>query len=1014
MILARRRSFLFGVTTTSTISLCFLSAVFGSPDKHSVTPKVDFGRDIQPILANNCFECHGSDAHARKAGLRLDTFDCAKRVLAPGSSGKSRLVSRITAEEATRMPPASSGKRLTAAQVALVKTWIDQGAKYAEHWSFVPPRRPSVPKVSNPAWPKNPVDNFVLARLDRENLRPSPPADRATLLRRVYLDLTGLIPSPKEVREFLADNRPDAYERIVDRLLASPHYGERWARRWLDIARYADTNGYEKDRERSIWPYRDWVINAFNSGMPFDRFTVEQLAGDLLPNATQDQNIATGFHRNTMANEEGGIDLAEDRFKSMIDRTNTTGAAWLGMTVGCAQCHNHKFDPISQREYYGLFAFLNNTDEVEADVVTPGSLAKRTEIQRKIDAVETHRADRFPGGHAALDAKVDDWIKTNRLRAARWQVVKTTSVVSQNHATMTVLPDGSILASGDKPNTDTYEIIAVSTLPRITAIRVEALTDPSLPDGGPGRAHFFQRGGFLLSELGVEARSSNGGAFTPIRLIDPSADFEGGGRTVSQCLDGKLDTGWAITGQEGKDHRAVFQLAQPMTHAGGTIMKVRMDQFFVHQVILGRFRISVTDQALPVRAAPFPADVEKALATDVKTPDSRSIVKSWILRTVPEMEPVNAEIASLRKQMPAYPTSLVMRERPAGWERVTHIHQRGEYLKPTEVALPITPKLLPPFPSDGPRNRLGLAKWLVSPKNPLTARVQMNRDWQAFFGRGIVPTVEDFGTRGENPSHPELLDWLATEFMQGGWRMKRMHRLIVTSATYRQVARTSPELQRRDPLNILLARGPRFRVDAELVRDIALSASGLLNPKLGGPSVFPPQPAEVTGQVYGGYQYPTSTGPDRYRRGLYTYWKRTAPFAAVITFDGPTSENACMRRVRSNTPLQALTVMNDEVFVEAAEALAGRVVREGGQTLVDRIEYLYLCTLSRLPMASETAKVKTFYERQLQRFAGDSANAKTVARRYRSETGEGSEPELAAWTLTARAILNLDETITKQ
>jgi mono/diheme cytochrome c family protein len=1023
-----------------------------------IKDRVEYNRDIRPILANNCFACHGADMGSRQAGLRLDTFvgATAKRgafaAILPGNPGKSLLTQRIVASEARkRMPPPSTGKQLKLSEIKLLNQWIQEGAKYDQHWAFVKPKLPTVPSIQNPKSKiRNPIDNYVLAELSKHGLKPSPEADRFTLVRRLYLDLIGLLPTPKEVQDFVQDKRPDAYEQLVDRLLASPHYGERWARRWLDVARYADTNGYEKDRERSIWPYRDWVIKALNADMPFDQFTIKQLAGDLLPNPTINDLVATGFHRNTMQNEEGGIDIAEDRFKQMVDRTNTTGAAWLGLTVNCTQCHNHKFDPLTQKEFYGLYALLNNTDELEIDLPSDDIQAKRTAIQAQIEKLKAERLASIPGGKDKIRERAAEWVRSQRANAVKWMVLKPMRVTSKYDATMDVLEDGSVLASGNKPNTDTYEMGFHTDRTNLTAMRLEVLTDASLPDNGPGRAHFFQRGGFLLSEVGITAIRLITGAAPriPVVLKEPSADFEAPGRSIAQTLDGKLDTGWMVTGQEGKDHRAVFQFENPVGFPEGTLLVVGLDQYFVHQCTIGRFRISVTDQPLPVRAAPFAADVEAAIchSEDIRSDAEWAAIEREYLNTTPELSAFNKKIVELEKSLPAYNTTMVLRERPANHPRTTNLYKRGEYLKPAVIVIPSTPAILHTLPGSLPRNRLGLAKWLVSPDNPLTARVIVNREWQAFFGRGIVETLEDFGTRGSAPTHPELLDWLAVSFRDGiqvfrysgiqdgnpgsavlpehlntrtpeyprPWSLKSLHRLIVTSAIYRQSARVTPEVLAKDPSNRYYARAPRFRVDAEVVRDIALSACGLLNPKIGGPSVFPPQPPEVTGQVYGGGGYTVSTGPDRYRRGLYTHMKRTAPFAASITFDAPTSETTCMRRVRSNTPLQALTTLNDEVFMEAAEALARKVMLEGGTTDEQRIEYLYHCVLSRKPAVQERQRIERFLTNQRSKYQADEKAAKEAACKYLPSPKDIMNfAELAAWTLSTRAVLNLDEAVTK-
>ncbi|MHB1559972.1 MAG: PSD1 and planctomycete cytochrome C domain-containing protein, partial [Isosphaeraceae bacterium] len=850
---------------------------------------IDYDRDIAPILSKSCLGCHGP--RKQKSGLALHERDRAIAggdggpAIVPGKSAESPLIHYVAglADEG-RMPPEDAGPALTPEQIGVLRAWIDQGAKFgggkdtaiaaraaAEHWSFRPPQRPTPPAVKNPGWVKNPIDAFVLAHLERLGMSPSPEADRATLIRRVTLDLTGLPPTIAEVDAFLADDRPDAYERLVDRLLASPGHGECWGRHWLDKARYADTNGYEKDRERSIWPYRDWVIRAFNADMPFDRFTIEQIAGDLLPGASASQKTATGFHRNTMTNEEGGIDIEEFRFISTVDRVATTGTVWLGLTVGCAQCHSHKYDPISQREYYGLFAFLNNADEPELNLPDPSIAARRASVEREIARLELALKDHYPSdGQGSLKARVEAWEKT--IHPVDWTVLKPGQLRSKKHATLTVQPDGSVLASGDKPNNDVYtvELEADTKGKPITAIRLEVLTDPSLPEGGPGRAPLFQVGDFLLTEFQLAAGPGEGGkAPRPIRFAGASQDYTAPGRSAAMAIDGVTDTGWSVNGAVGKDHAAVFELAEPVGAgaAGRTRLVVTMHQEYIHQTTIGRFRLSATTDPHPVKASGVPADVEDILLVPRvrRTEAQARRLEQFYLSVAPELAKAREPIDALRRSMPRFATTLVMQERRPEHARTTHVHRRGEYLKPAEPVEPGVPSVLHPLPKDAPRNRLTLARWLVAPDNPLVGRVRMNQLWQAYFGRGLVATTEDFGTQGARPTHPELLDWLATEYLRMGWSTKAMHRLIATSSTYRQSSRATAEQLARDPRNEHLGRGPRFRVPAEVVRDIALEASGLLAPRIGGPSVYPPQPEGATALAYSQSPWPTSTGADRYR-----------------------------------------------------------------------------------------------------------------------------------------------------
>jgi hypothetical protein len=1155
---------------------------------------VDFTRDVRPILSRHCFKCHGFDDKARKAKLRLDVREGAvKKVIVPGKPDDSPLVRRISVTDDDEiMPPPATKNPLTDAEKDTLKRWIAAGAEYTTHWAFVAPRQAPLPKVRQTDWPRNAIDHFVLARLEAEGLRPSPRADRYTLVRRVYLDLIGLPPTPEEADAFVRDDSPDAYEKLVDRLLASPHYGERWARRWLDLARYADTNGYEKDRPRSIWPYRDWVIRALNADMPFDQFTVEQLAGDMLPGATLDQRVATGFHRNTMLNEEGGIDPLEFRFHAMTDRVGTTATVWLGLTLRCAQCHTHKYDPIPQREYYAVMAFLNNADEPQIDVPTPDLAARRAAVEKQIAAIEADLPNRFPppddmrwhtprpagatsaagatmtiddkgvlvsgklperdtytvvidsdltdvaalrlealtdpslpstgpgrtphgnfvlnevrvtaapkgepdkarpvkigradadaaqdgfpaaaaidgdpktgwaiqvGGQwnvnraltltfekpagfrggtrwtitldqqhgtqhvlgrfrlslgqkqednrpveerrrANLERKFDEWLARESARAVRWRVLRPDEAKA-NVPLLTVRDDASVLASGDTSKRDVYDLAFRGDFKGVTALRLEVLPDDSLPKRGPGRVYYEGApGDFFLSELTL---SAGGG---PVKFARASHSFTGGGG-ADKAIDGNPLTGWSINGGQGRPHEAVFNLAEPLSDVTVLSLQMVFERYYASG--LGRFRVSVTTDARPAEARAMPAEVEELLLVPAakRTAQQRERLLRHYLSVAPELAAERAAIKKLRDQEPAYPTTLVMAERPANNPRPTFRHHRGEYLQPEEKVEPDVLSALHPFPADQPRNRLGFARWLVDPRNPLVGRVTMNRQWAAFFGRGIVRTAEDFGFTGEPPTHPELLDWLAVELVRRGWSLKAMHRLIVTSATYQQSSRVTPELLARDTDNKLLARGPRFRLEAELLRDAALRGSGLLSEKLGGPSVFPPQPSAVTTEgAYGALGWKTSEGPDRYRRGLYTFSKRTAPFAAFVTFDAPSGEECVARREASNTPLQALTLLNDTAFMECAQAL-GRSLAAREGSAEGRAAWLFRRCLTRPPTDEERAALAKFYRAQKERFERKELDAAKIA-----GPGDGDADERAAWTATARAVLNLDEFVTK-
>jgi mono/diheme cytochrome c family protein len=994
--------------------------------------EIDFARDVRPILASNCFDCHGPDKAARKAGRRLDNRSGAYaetdgvRAVVPGDLGHSELFRRISSSDpGERMPPAKTKRTLSDGEVATLRSWIEQGGNYAEHWAFIRPARPELPEVKRKGWVRGEIDRFVLARLEKEGMAPSPEADRYTLIKRVYLDLIGLPPTPGEADAFVSDESQDAYEKVVDRLLKSKHYGERWARRWLDLARYSDTNGYEKDRPRSIWPYRDWVINAINSGMPFDQFTVEQLAGDMLPNASVSHRVATGFHRNTMLNEEGGIDPLEFRFHAMVDRVATTGTTWLGLTLMCAQCHTHKYDPIEHSEYYGIMAFLNNADEPDLDVPDPQLKQRRRKLEFDIAMAERDLVNQFPFPHEIrfskeaeqspevkalrrewVDKRFSKWIESARSKAVNWRILKPVEL-SSTMPKLRVLEDGSVLATGDQTKRDIYSTRFKPSLRGITALRLEVLPHESLPAGGPGFAYYEgPKGDFFLSELSIRA----GGK--PVKVSDASETYAkigiGSGKvSAALTLDGKGETGWSTAKAGGKRHVAVYVFEKPIDQAASLDLEMLFERHY--PAGLGRYRISVTDQTEIPSANEIPDEVERHLLKSAKdwSWEEREAVFAHFLATDPALKEARAEIDKMRAQLPEFAATLAFQERPEDHPRPTYRHHRGEYVQPREGVIAGLPAVFG-VPDRVPKNRLEFARWLVDGQNPLTARVVMNRQWEAIFGRGIVKTSEDFGTQSSSPSHPALLDWLATEFVRRKWSVKEMHRLIVSSATYRQSSNLRPESAMKDPENILLARGARLRIEAEMVRDLTLAASGLLSSAIGGPSVYPPQPKSVTDLSYGKFTWNTSTGPDRYRRSLYTFAKRTAPFAAYLTFDGVSGESCIPKRERSNTPLQALTLLNDEVFIEAARALA-KLAMGNARDEAEIVVQVFRRCLIRAPSPAEVTDLRGFYREQLTRLGQGELDASRI-----HPEATKSAPELAAWTMTARAILNLDETITKE
>ena len=1049
--------------------------------------EIDFARDIKPIFAARCYACHGPKE--ARGGLQLHRRSDAEEggdngpVIAPGKAADSRLLRYVAhLDEGYEMPP--EGDPLSAEQLGLLRAWIEQGAKWppaadvavagSEHWAYRKPQRLEPPTVKATTWPRNAIDHFVLSRLEREGLSPSPEADRATLLRRVSLDLIGLPPTIEEVDAFVADTRADAYEQAVERLLASPHYGERWARLWLDLARYADTHGFEKDPLRTMWRYRDWVIDALNRDMPFDQFTIEQIAGDLLPEATLSQKIASGFHRNTMYNTEGGVDREEARVATIVDRVNTTATVWLGSTLTCAQCHTHKYDPFRQKEYYQFFAFFNSVDEPEIDAPTPAQAEELAAFRAAVGKLEAVLARQTP----ELDAAQQAWERDLANNQSRpWTALAPASWLSTGGAAFTRLGDNSLLASELNPANDSYTVVLHTDAKGITGLRLEVLPDASLPHAGLGR---HDDGSFVLSHFEVKAAPrGTPQAAQAVALAAASADYTQPSYAVASVIGDKPGSGWAIDAHKDGfrvPRTAVFETKEDVGHESGTslIVTLRHDSKFPRANI-GRFRISVTTAPRPVRMPTLPDAVRKLLAIAVaERTDPQRVEMSAYYRTIaPALDGVRKQLAELRKREPKIPKALVMQERAK--PRETHVNIRGNFLSPGRKVGPGVPSVLPPLPTGQPANRLALARWLVNAENPLTARVAVNRIWEPLFGTGLVATSEDFGTQGEPPSHPELLDYLATELIRQKWSMKAIDRLIVTSATYRQASRVTPELVERDPRNRLLARGPRARVEAEMIRDIALAASGLLSRKIGGASVFPSQPEGIWTQNYSSDKWSTSAGEDRHRRGLYTFWRRTSPYPAFMSFDAPSREFCSVRRSRTNTPLQALTTLNDPAFIECAQALAGRMLNEAPPTTATagptgaadeatganrakgevsaaeaRAAYGFRLCLARQPKPAELHPLVALYQRELEHYRRDMPAAAALAGIVAPAAGSvapatgivapaagsvaanagGGEPasdnntvktrehgaaaELAAWTVVANVLLNLDATITKE
>jgi hypothetical protein len=1006
---------------------------------------IDFSKTIRPILSNNCFKCHGPDAEERESGLRLDVresalapADSGRPAIVPGKPDQSGLVGRIFSKrKGVMMPPPDSNKTLSETDKALLKAWIEQGADYRTHWAFTAPTRPALPAVRDSSWPRNPIDRFILARLDAEGLRPTAEADRPTLIRRLSLDLTGLPPTPKEIDAFVDDPDPRAYENLVDRLLSSPHSGERMALDWLDAARYADTHGFHIDSGRDMTRWRAWVIDAFNRNLPFNEFTVKQIAGDLLPNATVEDRIASGFNRNHMINFEGGAIPEEYHTAYIVDRVNTTGTVWMGMAVGCAQCHDHKFDPITQKDYYRLYAFFHNVPEQGLD----GSKGNAAPVLKVPTATQRHELARLETTVADAQKKYDDalpeidaaqgkWEKSAAASLVKWTPVTPSEATSKGGATLTKLEDQSILASDQNPATDNYTLVAQSTLERITAVRLETLADDRLPQKGPGRS---ENGNFVLTSVNVAVEAQNEQP-SPIKLKTASADFSQDGFSASRAIDDDPQTGWAINPEVGKSHSIVFVFDQPLTIKLGDSLRFTFEfqsQFAQHQP--GRIRVSVTDVTEPLSES-FTKPIREilALASDTRNEAQKAELRKYFRANhSPQFKALNDQLASARRARDELdkqiPTTMVMQE--MAQPRDTFMLLRGQYDKKGEKVAPGVPDFLSPLPAGAPGNRLGLARWLIDPSHPLTARVAVNRYWQMIFGTGLVKTSEDLGTQGELPSHPELLDWLAVEFVsptQGpeprqAWDVKNLVRLFVTSSTYRQASVVTPDRVAKDPENRLLARGPRYRLPAEFIRDLALSVSGLLKDSIGGRSVSPYQPpglweelmSREDGKNWSAQTYVQDHGDDLYRRSMYTFWKRTSPPPSLATFDAPDRETCTVRRGRTNTPLQALVLMNDPTYIEASRKFAERVLKEANTT-DDRIALAFRAATARTPSDAERAVLTQLLEEQRSVFRKDVPAALKLLKVGESPRDESLDPaELAAWTMITSAILNLDETVTK-
>lgn len=977
---------------------------------------ISFTRDIRPILSNKCYKCHGPDEDARVTQMRLDTeqglFKSDDAPIRPGKLNKSILVERILSEDPDiQMPPAHANKNLTAEEIQLLTQWIKRGATYEPHWAFQLPQdvrpKPTRKAVSG----HHPIDHYIVTRLDSVGLDLSIAADPNTLIRRLYLDLLGIPPTPGEIEDAISSVFRNSlevdqtkYAELVDQLLDRPQYGERWARRWLDLARYADTNGYEKDRDRNMWPYRDWVIRAINSGMNFDQFTIEQLAGDMLPNATAEQRIATGFHRNTMLNEEGGIDPLEFRFYAITDRVATTGTTWLGLTTGCAQCHTHKYDPITHRQYYELMAFLNNTDEPQLDIPDTKLDQLHADNLKKADALIEQLVKQYPFQGDELQTKFDAWLSSERQRIRNWSAI-TPVAMKTNLPHLKLEPDHVIFASGDSTKHDTFELEFEVKQDQVRAIRLEALPDSRLPNYGPGMTDYEGTiGDFFLTEFELHV---DGQRVKLDKAVHSYAKNRYGSQDTSAQLmiDGDIQTGWSVHDAQGERHVAVISPTEPIA-AGHWKFVMHFGRHFSSS--LGKFRLSVATDDKPISARELPAPSEQFLyiSPENQTETQRRDLLTQFLLQTPELKEQAGRIRSLQTK-PPYQRALVMQERPAENPRPTYRHHRGEFLSPKEEVAAEPLQFLHPYPADLPRNRLGFSKWLVSPENPLTSRVVANRQWDAFFGSGLVRTVDDFGFQGSPPSHPFLLDHLATQLVKNDWSIRWLHKYIVTSATYQQSSRVNPDASSLDPENRLLSYFPRMRLEAEVFRDSILQSSGLLSLKMYGPPVRPLQPKGIAAAAYGSPQWIPSTGEDRYRRSLYTYTKRTAPFAMFHTFDAPSGEFCTAKRNRSNTALQALTILNDVMFIDIAKQF-GTKLSTLKEAEVAKVNTAFLRILCRPPTESEQQSVLNYYKSLHDEYSNKPENAQALI----GADGEAAI-EAAAWTGVVRVLFSTDEAITK-
>ncbi len=1014
----------------------------------SVPATVEFNRDVRAILSDNCFYCHGPDKNKREADLRLDTrdglFKALKHgtVIVPGHPEQSDLFRRITThDDKDLMPPRKTDKTLTPADIAVLKKWIEQGAPWEGHWIYTPLKHAAPPPVAKTDWARNPIDDFILARLSETGLEPSPEADRVTLIRRLSFDLTGLPPTPQQVDDFVSDTRPRAYERVVDRLLNSPEYGERMAVWWLDLVRYADSVGYHGDQAINMFPFREYVIRAFNENMPFDQFTTEQLAGDLLPNPTKSQRIAAAYNRLNMMSAEGGGQDKEYRAKYASDRVRATSVTWLGATLGCAECHDHKFDPYTTKDFYRFAAFFADVQERGIYSGSEGSgkwgetMAVGTAEQERTIADADAEIVKLKAALAAdtpeLAAAQAEWEKT--FADIKWVTLAPENVTGSAGTAFKTLPDGSLLALGNAPATETYTLKLHAPFANVTGFRIEVLPDDSLAAKGPGRAN---NGNFVLTEVKVkfapDAKPDVKPAETPVKLQSATATFEqtsGGegtpyGKFGSEAViddDAKgANWGWAILPETGKENAIHFETAPDSPSGSGTyIIEMLHNYGGAHSI--GRFRISATNSARPLTSHAPPKQVAAILATApaARTEAQKNELAVFYRAIAPQLEPIRKQLTettakrdALSKSLPHMPITV------SGPPRVVRILKRGNWMDDTgEIVLPGVPHFLtqPTVEGDRRLTRLDLAQWITSRENPITARVFVNRVWKICFGAGLSRRLDDLGSQGEWPSHPLLLDWLAGRFVESGWDVKQLVRLMVTSSAYRQSSRVSNDLRERDPYNRLIARQARYRVEAEFVRDASLEISGLLVREIGGASVKPYQPPGFWAYLnFPTREWQNSNGESLYRRGLYTHWQRQYLHPALTAFDAPSREECTAERVRSNTPLQALVLLNDPEFVEAARAFAERIIRDGGKSDDERLAWAFREAVSRPIKPAEAATLAALLTSHRDQYRQDPAAVGELLKIGTHPAPKDIDAaELAAFTSVARTILNLHETITR-